>query len=136
MAHTRGGHTDSSLTRDSISQAPEAASIPPSKGRVPSGPPQRRYETRRPPTTPGATSSRPESSARRTLAKRARTLAPRESSKPSQSDPKAPTNSQIPSGMSPEAIIKRPMVTAPPTEGNSDYRARSFHSELSYGDSS
>ena len=39
-------------------------------------------------------------------------------------------DSQHPSGIAPEAIIKRPMVTAPPIEGNSDCRARSFHSEL------
>ena len=32
--------------------------------------------------------------------------------------------------MSLEAIIKRHMVTAPPIKGNSDYRARPFHSKL------
>ncbi|RVW19745.1 hypothetical protein CK203_113353 [Vitis vinifera] len=32
--------------------------------------------------------------------------------------------------MSQEAIIKQPMVTASPIEGNSDCRARPFHSEL------
>ena len=32
--------------------------------------------------------------------------------------------------MSPESIIRRPMVTASPIEGNSDYRVRPFHSEL------
>ncbi|RVW18172.1 Retrovirus-related Pol polyprotein from transposon 17.6 [Vitis vinifera] len=42
-----------------------------------------RYETRRPPTTPGVTSSRPKSSLRRTPTKRARTLGPGESSRPS-----------------------------------------------------
>ena len=39
-------------------------------------------------------------------------------------------DSQHPSGIAPEAIIKRPMVTAPPIEGNLDCRARPFHSEL------
>ena len=39
-------------------------------------------------------------------------------------------DSQHHSGIVPEAIIKRPMVTAPPIEGNSDCRARSFHSKL------
>ena len=52
MARTRGGHTDASLTRDSTSQAPEASSIPPFEGGVPSSPPQCRYETWRPPTIP------------------------------------------------------------------------------------
>ncbi|RVW19521.1 hypothetical protein CK203_113470 [Vitis vinifera] len=32
--------------------------------------------------------------------------------------------------MAPEVIIKRPMVTQPPIEGNLDCRARPFHSEL------
>ncbi|RVW84217.1 hypothetical protein CK203_045262 [Vitis vinifera] len=60
---------------------------------------QHRYETRRPPTTPGATTSHPK-------------------------------NSEVPSDLSPEFIVRRPMLTAPPIEGNSDCRARPFHSEL------
>ena len=61
MAQTRGGRTDSSLSheprprasppQDSTSQAPKALTIPFSEGGVPYNPPQRRYETRRPPTT-------------------------------------------------------------------------------------
>ncbi|WKA03372.1 hypothetical protein VitviT2T_021485 [Vitis vinifera] len=43
-----------------------------------------------------------------------------------------PTDSQIPSGMTPEMIIKRPMLTQPPIEGNLDCRARPFHSELCF----
>ncbi|KAL6349737.1 hypothetical protein AAG906_041144 [Vitis piasezkii] len=69
-------------------------------------PPQRRYETRRPPI-----SSPPESSARRPPTKRARTS--------------ASTDSQRPSGIALKAIIKRPMVTAPLIEGNSNCRVRS-----------
>ena len=130
MAHIRGGHIDSSLTREPTSQAIEAASIPSSEGGVPSSPHQRRYETRRPQTTPGVTSSCPESSAHRTSAKRARTSGLGESYRPSHPNSRAPTDSQIPSGMSPEAIIKRPMVTVPPIESNSDYRAQPFRSEL------
>ena len=104
--------------------------MPSSEGGVPSNPPQHRYEMRRPPTTPGTTSSRLESSVRHTPTKRARTLGLGESSRPSQPDPRAPANSQRPFGMSLEAIIKRPMVTAPPIEGNSNCRARPFHYEL------
>ena len=135
MVHIRGGHTDPSLSResrprasppqDSTSQAPEALTVPYSKGGVPSSPPQRRYATRRPPTSPP-----PKSSTRRTKAKRARTLGLGESSRHSQSNPWAPIDSQHPSDISPEAIIKRPMVITPPIEGNSDYRARPFHFEL------
>nr|CAN64578.1 hypothetical protein VITISV_033755 [Vitis vinifera] len=40
--------------------------------------------------------------------------------------------SQIPSGMIPEVVIRRPMVTQPPIEGNLNYRARPFHSELCF----
>nr|CAN77735.1 hypothetical protein VITISV_009105 [Vitis vinifera] len=76
------------------------------------------------------TTSRPESSVFHTLAKRVRNSGSGESSRPSQPDPRAPTDSQLPFGMSPKAIIRRPMVTMPPIEGNSDYRARPFHSEL------
>nr|CAN73644.1 hypothetical protein VITISV_007334 [Vitis vinifera] len=41
-------------------------------------------------------------------------------------------DSQIPYGMNPKAIIRRPMVTQPPIEGNLDCRARPFHSELCF----
>ena len=34
--------------------------------------------------------------------------------------------------MTPEMIIKRPMLTQPPIEGNLDCRARPFHSELCF----
>ena len=44
--------------------------------------------------------------------------------------PQAPADSQHPSDIAPEAIIKRPMVTQPPIEGNTDCRVRSFLSEL------
>ncbi|RVW45815.1 hypothetical protein CK203_086292 [Vitis vinifera] len=87
---------------------------------------------KRPPTTPKASSSRPKKSASRPPKKKARVSAPVEPSKPS-SKPQPPTiESQIPSGMTPEVIIKRPMVTQPPIEGNLDCRARSFHSELCF----
>nr|CAN83762.1 hypothetical protein VITISV_017195 [Vitis vinifera] len=34
--------------------------------------------------------------------------------------------------MTPKVVIRRPMVTQPPIEGNLDYRARLFHSELCF----
>nr|CAN73329.1 hypothetical protein VITISV_015806 [Vitis vinifera] len=40
--------------------------------------------------------------------------------------------SQIPSGIAPEVLIRRPMVPQPPIEGNLDCRARPFHSELCF----
>ena len=135
MACIREGHTDPSLSRepqpkasspqDSTFQAPEASNVPSSKGGVPSNPPQCRYATRRPSTSPP-----PKPSIRRIPPKRARTSGPGESSRHSQPDPRVPTDSQHPSGISPEAIIKRLMVITLPIEGNSDCRARPFHFEL------
>ncbi|XP_034694076.1 lysine-rich arabinogalactan protein 19-like [Vitis riparia] len=62
MAKTRGAHVMSlsasnprpraSPVRDSTSKAPQAFATPPSEGKVPSSPLHRRYEMRRPPTTP------------------------------------------------------------------------------------
>ncbi|RVW72109.1 hypothetical protein CK203_054776 [Vitis vinifera] len=37
---------------------------------------------------------------------------------------------EVPFDLSPESIIRRPMLTTPPIEGNSDCRARPFYSEL------
>ena len=42
------------------------------------------------------------------------------------------TESRIPSGMIPEVIIRRPMVTKPPIKGNLDCRDRPFHSKLCF----
>ena len=135
MACIRGGHTDPSLSRkprprafspwDSTSQALEAPTIPTSEGGVPSNPPQRWYLTQRPPASPP-----PEPSVHRTPTKKVRTSGPRESSRHSQPDPRAPFDSHYPSGMPQEAIIKRPMVTVPPIESNSHCRARPFHFKL------
>ncbi|KAL6346177.1 hypothetical protein AAG906_027916 [Vitis piasezkii] len=128
MAKTRGAKTPSPSGRhraprvvpvqDSMTEPSQPLAIPPS--------------TRRPPTTPGASSSRPKKSASHPPKKKARILDPVEPSEPS-SKPQPPTiESQIPSGMTPEVIIRRPMVTQPPIEGNLDCRARPFHSELSF----
>ncbi|RVW72762.1 hypothetical protein CK203_057320 [Vitis vinifera] len=75
---------------------------------------------------PGTTTLHPESSVRRSPAKRARTSGPSKSSRASE----PPVDSELPFDMSPESIIKRPMVTTPPIEGNSDSRVTPFHSEL------
>ena len=115
MACIRGGYTNLSVSREQrprasppqdLSQAPEAPTIPSSKGGVPSSPPWRKYATRRSPTSPP-----PEPSVRCIPPKKARTSGPGESSKHAQPDPQAPVDSQRPSGIAPEAIIKRPMVT-------------------------
>nr|CAN70865.1 hypothetical protein VITISV_027147 [Vitis vinifera] len=116
MARTRGAHTDSSPTRnprprvsfsrDLTSQAPKAPTIPLFEGGVPSNSPQRIYEMRRPLTT---TTSHLKSSVRRTPAKKVRTSGLGESSRPSQPDPRALIDSQLPLDLSLKAIIRRPM---------------------------
>ena len=141
MAKIRGAHVASPSTRnprpkassmrDSTSQAPQALSIPPSEGGVPSDPLLRRNETRRPPTTPRASTLCPKRSIHHLPTKKAKVSGPGESSTPPQPQSSS-IESQIPSGMTPEAIIRRPMVTQPPIEGNLDYRARSFQSELCF----
>ncbi|KAL6310915.1 hypothetical protein AAG906_028080 [Vitis piasezkii] len=102
---------------------------------APLSPPLRRYETRRPPTTPRASSSRAKKSGSRPPKKKARVSTPIDLSEPSSEPPSEPqpsqplaTESQIPSGMTPEVVIRRPMVTQPPIEGNLDCGARPFHS--------
>ncbi|RVX11547.1 hypothetical protein CK203_015785 [Vitis vinifera] len=70
---------------NSTSQAPQAPTVPSSEGEVPSNPPQCRYATRRPSTSPPL-------------------------------EPSVLADSQRPSDISPEVIIKRPMVTAPSIE--------------------
>ncbi|RVW60085.1 hypothetical protein CK203_086594 [Vitis vinifera] len=115
---------------DSLSQAAEAPRIPHSEDGAATGPfspaSQCRYETRRPPTTPGATTLHLESSVRRPSTKRARPSSPGESSRASE----PPGDSKVLTDLSPESIIRSPMLIAPPIEGNSDCRARLFHYEL------
>ncbi|RVW78262.1 hypothetical protein CK203_055743 [Vitis vinifera] len=55
---------------------------------------------------------------------------PGETSSQAPADSQAQGDIQRPSGIAPEVIIKRPMVTAPPIPGNSNCRARPFHSKL------
>ena len=102
-------------------------------------PPSRRYETRRPPTTPGASSSQAKKSGSRLPKKKARVSASIDLSEPSSKPPSESQSfqlpaikSQIPSGMTPEVVIRRPMVTQPPIESNLDCRARPFYSELCF----
>ena len=134
MVRTRWGHTDPSASREARlsasapqdpSQASQALNVPSSEGRVPTSPPQRRYSTRRPPTSPPL-----EPLVHRVPPKRVRTSGLRETSSQAPVDSQAPGDIHIASGIAPEVIIKRPMVTALPIPGNSDCRAKPFHSKL------
>ncbi|RVW11948.1 hypothetical protein CK203_116076 [Vitis vinifera] len=91
---------------DSSSQAIEASRIPPSEGGKairPSSPASQRSKA--PP------------------AKKAKTSGPGESYRASE----PPKDSELPSTLSSESIIRRPIVTTPPIEDNLDCRARLFH---------
>ncbi|RVW94413.1 Retrovirus-related Pol polyprotein from transposon opus [Vitis vinifera] len=111
------------LRASSPQDSHQVETIPSFEGGVPSNPPQHRYATRRPPTSPPL-----EPSVRCIPPKRVRTSGLGETSRHSQPEPQALADSQHPSGIASKAIIKRPMVTVPPIDGNSDYRAE-YHLE-------
>ena len=102
------------LVQDSMTEPSQPLVFPPSVEGSPPSPSLRRYKTRKPPTTLGASSSRPKKSANRPPKKKARISAPVEPSEPS-SEPQPPiTESQIPSGMTPEVIIRGPWSLSHP----------------------
>ena len=90
----------------------------------------------------GASSSRGQKSSSGPPKKKAKVSEPIDltelSSEPQPSPPPAKKpqpqaqESQIPLGMTLEVVIRCPMVTQPPIEGNLDCRARPFHSELCF----
>ncbi|RVW33680.1 hypothetical protein CK203_111065 [Vitis vinifera] len=144
MARTRGAKSSSPSSRTrassktpvqgSTSEPPRPLRTPPPVQEAPRSPPVRRYHTRassQPPKKKAKVSepalidlSEPEEPATEPQ--------PSQSSQPSQPSQLPPLDSQIPSGMTPEVIIRRPMLTQPPIEGNLDCRARPFHSELCF----
>nr|CAN82717.1 hypothetical protein VITISV_017289 [Vitis vinifera] len=135
MAKTRGGLSGSPSSPTprphraamgaAASPPVQAPAIPPSEGEAPS---QRRYPTRRPPTDPVPPADQATSSVSRPPAKRTKFSGPGEPSHAPQPEP--PTeDSRIPVGITPETVIRRPMIAGPPIEGNLDCRDRSFHSE-------
>ena len=115
---SKRGKTEQFARHAKISQTPNS---PCKISQTPNSP----CKLREPPTSPP-----PEPLVLHIPPKRAKTSGLGESFRHAQPDPQAPTDSQCPSVIAPEAIIKRPMVTMPPIEGNSNCRARSYHSEL------
>ncbi|XP_010653285.1 extensin [Vitis vinifera] len=92
----------------------QAPAIPPSEGEAPS---QRRYPTRRPPTDPVPPADRAQRPAPRPPAKRTKFSGPGESSHAPQAEP--PTEEpRIPVEITPETIIRRPMIAGPPIEAH------------------
>nr|CAN82875.1 hypothetical protein VITISV_035364 [Vitis vinifera] len=135
MAKTRGGLSASpssptprphqAAMGGAASPTVQAPAIPLSEGRTPS---QRRYPTRRPPmdlVPPADQAQRPAS---RPPAKRTKFSGPGEPSHAPQAEPST-EEPRIPVEITPETVIRRPMIAGPPIEGNLDCRDRSFHSE-------
>ncbi|XP_034679685.1 CASP-like protein 4A2 [Vitis riparia] len=148
MAPTRGAKSSSPSSRKrtpreapvqaspSESPRPEAASRP-AKPAI-QQPPARRYLTRSG-GRPLQKRARVESSEPIDLTGQSPVLSPEPSPVPSPAPPVKPQASQpplsepqIPSETAPEVMIRRPMLTQPPIEGNLDCRARPFHSELCF----
>ncbi|RVW90939.1 hypothetical protein CK203_044183 [Vitis vinifera] len=124
MARTRGSKSSFLSSRKraapqtpvqgSTSKPPRPPRVPPPVEGAPMSPPVRRYHTR-------ASSQPPKKKAKVfepaliDLSEPEEPATEPQSSQPSQPPP---LDSQIPSGMTPEMIIKRPMLTQPPIEGN------------------
>ena len=134
MARTHGAKSSSPSARKRapketpvqgfMSEPPRPLVVPPPVEDAPLSPPVRRYQTR-------SSSHSPKKKARVSKLELINLLEPSSEPppKPQPSQP-PPTQSQIPSGMTPEVLIRCPMVSQPPIEGNLDCRARPFHSEL------
>nr|CAN65845.1 hypothetical protein VITISV_014173 [Vitis vinifera] len=144
MARTRGAKSSSPSSRKKvpreepvpgpISEPPRLKTVSPPLKPAPPKPPARRYLTR---------------SGGRPLQKRARVESsepidlteqspeplpvpsPAPPAEPQEPQPPLP-EPQNPSEIAPEAVIRRPMLTQPPIEGNLDCRAQPFHSELCF----
>ncbi|RVW84620.1 hypothetical protein CK203_044637 [Vitis vinifera] len=97
MAKTRGAKSSSPLSRlrapretsvqGSILEPPRPLVVPPPVEDAPLSPHSRRYEVRRPPTTPGASSSCPKNSGSHPPKKKARVSEPINLSEPSSEPP-------------------------------------------------
>nr|CAN66528.1 hypothetical protein VITISV_014494 [Vitis vinifera] len=135
MARTRGAQSSSPSSRKRAapqtpvqgytSKPPRPPRVPPIVKGAPMSPPVRRYQTR-------ASSQPPKKKAKVSEPALIDLSEPEEPSSEPQPPQPPPTDSQIPSGMAPEVIIRRLMLTQLPIEGNLDCRARPFHSELCF----
>ena len=148
MARTRGAKSSSPSSRkkslrkepvpDPVSEPSRPRAVSPPVKSTPPKPPARRYLTRSG-GRPLQKRARVESSQPIDLTEQSSVPSPEPSPAPSPAPPAQPqelqpplSKPQIPSGVAPEVIIRRPMLTQPPIEGNLDCRARPFHSELCF----
>ncbi|RVW79268.1 Pol polyprotein [Vitis vinifera] len=131
MAKTRGAKSSSPstslrilreiLVQGAIPEPPRPLVVPPPVEDAPMSPPSRHYEMRNPPTMPEASSSRAKKSGNHPPKKKVRVSAQIDLSEPSSKPPSEPqpsqppaTESQIPSGMTPEVVIRCPWSLSHP----------------------
>eukprot|EP00261_Vitis_vinifera_P029955 XP_010664697.1 PREDICTED: developmental and secondary metabolism regulator veA-like [Vitis vinifera] len=152
MARTRGAKSSSPSGRKRVpreapvqgptSEPPRPEAASPQVKPTPQNPPARRYLTRSG-GRPLQKRARVESSKPINLTEQSLVPSPEPSPAPSPAPaPMSPaqpqehqpplSKPQIPSGVAPEVLIRHPMLTQPPIEGNLDCRARQFHSELCF----
>ncbi|XP_010656736.1 anther-specific proline-rich protein APG-like [Vitis vinifera] len=152
MARTRGAKSSSPSSRKRVprgapiqgptSEPPRLEAVSPPAKPAPQNPPARRYLTRSG-GHPLQKRARVESSKPIDLTEQSPVPSPEPSPLPSLPPSPAPPAElqehqpplsvlQIPSGIAPEVLIRRSMLSQPPIEGNLDCRARSFHSELCF----
>ena len=152
MARTRGAKSSSPSSRkkvpreelvpEPISEPPQPKVVSPPAKPAPPKPSVRRYLTRSG-GRPLQKKARIENSEPIDLTEQSPEPSPLPSPVPSPVpypappvEPKEPQpplpEPQIPSEIAPEAVIRRPMLTQPPIEGNLDCRARPFHSKLCF----
>nr|CAN66050.1 hypothetical protein VITISV_005972 [Vitis vinifera] len=129
MARTRGAKSSSSSpstrlripresrVQDATPEPPRPSVVPSPIEDAPMSPPMRRYQTRRSLTMARASSCRGQKSG---------SGPPKKKAKPQPSQPPT-TESQIPSGMTHEVVIRRPMVTQPPIEALDFYQSMTTH---------
>ena len=148
MARTRGAKSSSPSGRKRVpreapvqgptSEPPRPEAASPQVKPTPQNPPARRYLTRSG-GRPLQKRARVESSKPINLTEQSLVPSPEPSPAPSPAPaPMSPaqpqehqpplSKPQIPSGVAPEVLIRHPMLTQPPIEGNLDCRARQFHS--------
>ncbi|RVW17982.1 hypothetical protein CK203_115178 [Vitis vinifera] len=140
MVRTRGAKSSSPLGRKraaketpvqgSTSEPPRPLVIPPPIEDASMSPPVRRYQTRSG-GLPPKKKARVSDSEPIDLTEPSPESSPEPPSELQPSQP-PPTESQIPSSMTPEVLIRRPMVAQPPIEGNLDCQTWPFHSELCF----
>ena len=148
MARTRGAKSSSPSSRkkslrkepvpDPVSEPSQPRAVPPPVKSAPPKPSARRYLTRSG-GRPLQKRPRVESSEPIDLTEQSPVSSPVPSPVPSPAPPVEPKEPQppllepqIPSEIAPEEVIRRPMLTQPPIEGNLDCRAQPFHSELCF----